>query len=121
MDDLIDLDISCTHPAAKDNREAACAGPGGAATKRDEMKRRHHAKDGTPGYTLVPGTIETYGRLGKPFQALLRDLADRAASTGACDRSQFLNWAHTEISVRLVKANAKIFMHFVGALSQGVG
>ena len=46
-------------------------------------KKRDHETHGTPGYTFVPFIVETYGRLGKDAEHLLRELADVAASTGS--------------------------------------
>ena len=56
---------------------------GTAAAARDKRKRRDHAHDGTPGYTFVPFSIESYGRLGVEADKLLKDWATWAASTGA--------------------------------------
>jgi hypothetical protein len=76
LDDLLMVDISCVHPTGgtmrgKKSKQAA------AATARDKAKRRDHAKDGAPGYTFVPFSIETYGRLGVEADKLLKDLAKR--------------------------------------------
>ncbi len=121
MDDILNVDLSVTHPASQEYRNAACRAPGAAAERRDKMKRDDHAKNGTQGYCFCPFTIETYGRLGKPAEQLLKEVAERAASTGTCERNAFLEWAHREISVRLVRGNARIFKVFCDALTRGVG
>lgn len=81
-DDLLMVDISCVHPAGATMRGKASKRIGAAATAREQAKRRDHARDGTPGYTFVPFSVETYGRLGPEADKLLRDLATEAASTG---------------------------------------
>jgi hypothetical protein len=52
----------------------------GAASARDKNTRQGHTKDGTPGYTLVPFSIDAYGRLGVEADKLLKDSATEAAS-----------------------------------------
>jgi hypothetical protein len=68
-----------------------------AATARVKAKRRDHAKDGTPGYTFVPSSIETYGRLGVEADKLLQDLANEVASTVLWEWNVFLHWIRKEI------------------------
>jgi hypothetical protein len=121
LDDLLMVDISCVHPAGETMRGKASKQAGAAATARDKAKRWDHAKDGTPGYTFVPFSIETYGQLGVEADKLLKDLASEAASTGVWERDVFLHWIRKEISLSLIRGNAKIFKRFVGCLIRGVG
>jgi hypothetical protein len=101
--------------AGKASKQAA------AATARDKAKRRDHAKAGAPGYTFVPFSIETYGRLGVEADKLLKDLAKEAASTGVWKRDVFLHWIRKDILLSLMRANAKIFKRFVDCLMRVVG
>ena len=121
LDEILNVDLSMIHPAAQEYRAAAAKGPGEAAKIRDRQKRNDHAKEGNQGYTFVPFSIETYGRLGKPAEELLKSVADVAASTGAVDRNTFLQWSYKELSVRLVKANQLVFKAFCGAVTKSVG
>lgn len=121
LDDLINVDISITHPASATLRGKASRTPGAAAEARDKAKVRDHAKNGTPGYSFVPFSIETYGRLGAPADKLLKELADVAASTGACDRDAYLCWIKREISLSLIRGNSRVFRKFIGCLSRGIG
>lgn len=63
MEDLLNVDVSVTHPAMHSVRVKASKTPGAAAEERDKAKKRYHEKNGTPGYSFVPFSIETYGRL----------------------------------------------------------
>jgi hypothetical protein len=88
-----------------------------AATARDKAKRRDHAKDGTPDYTFVPFSIESYGRLGVEANKLLKDLSNEAASTGVWERDVFLHWIRKEISLNLIRGNAQRLL-FVARLEE---
>ena len=55
----------------------------------------------------MPFSVETYGRLGPEAEKLLRDLATEAASTGVWERDVFLHWIRKEISLSLIRGNAK--------------
>lgn len=117
LDEILNVDISITHPAADSYCKAAARQTGAAAAERDQRKVQHHAADGTPGYTFIPFSIETYGKLGKPASELLKDMAWGASG----DRHSFLSWAYTEISVRLIRQNAEILKTFCGAVARGMG
>jgi hypothetical protein len=121
LDDLLNVDISIVHPASDTLRGKASKVMGAAAAARDEAKRNDHAKHGTKGYSFVPFSVESYGCLGKEADQLLKDLADGAASTGVCERVAFLHWIRKEISLSLIRGNARIFKRFVGCLARGVG
>ena len=121
LDDLINVDTTITHPANKTTRAAASKTAGAAAAAREKTKLRDHARDGTPGYSFVPFVIESYGRLGKEAEQLLGKLADGAASTGLFERQVYLQWIKKEISLTLIRGNARVFRRFVGGLTRGVG
>jgi hypothetical protein len=95
--------------------------PGAAAEEHDKAKRRYHEKNGTPGYMFVPFSAETYGRLRKDAEGLLRDMANRAASSGDCDRACFLYWMRKEISLSSIRGNARVFRTYLGQLIRGTG
>ena len=121
MEDLLNVDVSVTHPAGHSYRVGASKTPGAAAEERDKQKRRYHEQNGTPGYSFVPFSVESYGRLGRPAESLLKDMADRAASTGDCDRDCFLHWMRKEISLSLIRGNARVFRGYLGKLIRGTG
>ena len=87
----------------------------------EESKRRSHAARGSRGYRFVPFAIETYGRLGRAAVELLGEWADAAARNGAFDRDAYLMWVKRELSVSLVRGNARLFTKFVGVLTRGIG
>ena len=73
------------------------------------------------GHTFVPFAIETYGRLGVEAVKLLKDWAKTAGEADVMDRNSYLVWMKREISVLLIKGNARMFRRFVGLLTRGVG
>ena len=87
----------------------------------EENKRRSHAAGDTRGYRFVPFAIETYGRLGRAAVEVLGEWADAAAGSGAFDRDAYLTWVKRELSVTLVRGNARLFKKFVGVLTRGIG
>lgn len=115
------MDVIITHPATQTMREKASKEVGAAAKEAEEAKRRDHAKEGTKGFTFVPFAIETYGRLGREAENLLKQWADSAASTAACEREAYLHWIKQEISLSLIRGNAKLLKRFVGMLTRGIG
>ena len=121
MEDMLNVDISVIHPAGQSIREQACKNGGAAAKYRERQKRRDHEKNGTPGYQFIPFSVESYGRLGEDADRLLKDMAERAASTGSCDRNGFLHWMRKEISLSLIRGNARIFSYYLGLLIRGTG
>jgi hypothetical protein len=69
----------------------------------------------------VPFSVETYGRLGKDPENLLRDMAERAASTGNCDHECLLHWMRKDISLSLVRGNARVFRRYLDQLVRDTG
>jgi hypothetical protein len=84
------VDISCVHPAGETMW---------GKMSKTQQQRLHCLMQGqavrsckrqTPGYTFVPFSNETYGRLGVETDNLLKDFANEAASTGIWERDMFL-------------------------------
>ena len=73
------------------------------------------------GHTFVPFVVETYGRLGRAAHKSLSDWADAVCSDEFFDRASYLVWIRRELSVALIKGNARMFRRYVGWLTQGVG
>jgi hypothetical protein len=121
LDDLVDVDICITHPGCETYRAAAAKQPGATAAKAEARKRKDHEKEGAKGFSFAPFCIESYGRLGKRAEELLREWADIAASSGHWERNAYLNWIKQEISLTLIRGNARLFKRFVGILTRGVG
>jgi hypothetical protein len=120
LDDLLNVDIVVTHPASYSMRSRASREPGAAAKVAEAKKRSTHGV-GAVGHTFVPFALESYGRLGLDALKLLRDWADAASGGGLFDRDGYLVWIKREISVALIKGNARLFRQYVGFLTQGVG
>jgi hypothetical protein len=120
LDDLLNVDIVVTHPASYSMRSRASREPGAAAKVAEAKKRSTHGV-GAVGHTFVPFAIESYGRLGLDAMQLLKDWADSASGGGLFDRDGYLVWIKQEISVALIKGNARLFRGYVGFLTQGVG
>ena len=121
LEDCLNVDVVITHPASRTLRGRASRTPGAAARVAEENKRRSHAAGGTRGYRFVPFAIETYGRLGRAAVEVLGEWADAAAGSGAFDRDAYLTWVKRELSVTLVRGNARLFKKFVGVLTRGIG
>jgi hypothetical protein len=120
LDDLLNVDVVVTHPASFSRRDRASREPGSAAKVAEASKRSNHGA-GAVGHTFVPFAIESYGRLGLDAFKLLQDWAESASGGGLFDRDGYLVWIKREISVALIKGNARIFRRYVGFLTQGVG
>ena len=73
------------------------------------------------GHTFVPFAIETHGRLGVEAVKRLKDSAKTAGEADLVDGNSHLVWMKREISVLLMKGNARTFRRFVGLLTRGVG
>ena len=80
---------SVIHPAASSYVQAART-VGGAAAVRDAAKRLRYESIGPNGYTFVPISVETFGRLGKPAMELINKLAATVAAGGAVEKSAFM-------------------------------
>ena len=120
VDDLLNIDVTVVHPASSSMRSRASREPGITAREAEKKKRRDHGV-GAVGHTFVPFAIETYGRLGVEAVKLLKDWAKTAGEADMMDRNSYLVWMKREISVSLIKGNARMFRRFVGLLTRGVG
>ena len=111
INDLLNIDVVVTHPACQSYRGAAAKRPGSANRTAEARKRSAH--EGGTGHRFVPFAIETYGRLGDAAMDLLKVWADDAATRGSVQRDAFLVWLKREMSVALMKGNARMFERFV--------
>ena len=109
LEDCLNVDVVITHPASRTLCGRASRTPGAAAPVAEENKRRIHAAGGTRGYRVVPFAIEAYGRLGRAAVELLGEWDDAAAGNGAFDWDAYLTWVKRELSVSLVRGNARLF------------
>jgi hypothetical protein len=67
-------------------------------------------------FCKITFTLPTHTHLGP-----LRDMANRAASSGDCDRDCFLHWMRKEISLSWIRGNARVFRRYLGQLIRGTG
>lgn len=119
VNDLLNIDVVVTHPACDTYRAAAAKRPGAANRVAERRKQRGHG--GGTGHRFVPFAIESYGRLGDAAVDLLKVWADDAATGGAVSRDAFLVWLKRELSVALMKGNARMFERFVCAVPEQNG
>jgi hypothetical protein len=69
----------------------------------------------------VPYSIETKGTFRKHAEGQLQDVAERVARSDDCDRDCFLHRMRTEISLRLIWGNARVFRRYLTQLITGTG
>jgi hypothetical protein len=87
-DTVVVADVSVVHPAAPTYAAGAAAKNGAAVAAQDRTNRAHYMRAGDgDAYDLVPLSVESFGRLGKPAMCLLNALADVAASSGGVCKS----------------------------------
>ena len=115
------VDISVIHPAAISHRDTAAAAAGNAAAKRDREKRHRYQLADPTGYAFTPFSVESFGRLGKPAMAMLKQLADNAGSAGSVRTDDFITNALREISVALVRGNHMMFRRCQGKMASVTG
>ena len=84
------VDVCVAHPLASSAAAAEAWGTGVSAEAKDALKRDKYGRTGTGACRFVPLSHETYGRAGPPAFALLHELADFAASTGAVSKKIFM-------------------------------
>jgi hypothetical protein len=114
-------DVSVVHPLSQNTLSAAAAGAGSAAARRDQQKRTAYARVEPNGYTFVPFSVESYGRLGQPAMKLLHQLGDEAAGPGGVTRASFVAGALRELSVGLCRGNYFMYRASVGVLARTSG
>ena len=101
------VDVCVTHPLASSAVAAAAWGTGMSAKAKDALKRDKYGRTGTGACRFVPLSHETYGRAGLPAFALLRELAEFAASTGAVSKKIFMEIATRDLSTTLCRGIAR--------------
>ena len=92
------VDGSVIHPAASSYLQAPRT-VGSAVAVRDAAKTVQYESIDRNGYTFVPISVETFGRLGKPAMEFINKLAATAAAAGAVEKSAFRANALRELSV----------------------
>jgi hypothetical protein len=70
------------------------------------------------GYSFVPFSVESYGRLGQPAMTLLHALGDEAAGPGGVSRASFVAGAMRELSVGLIRGNLLLYRASVGMFAK---
>jgi hypothetical protein len=108
LEHLLNVDTSVTHPAMASTRINASKIPGAAAEECDKARKRHHHKNCTQDYPSVPLSVETYGRVRKDAEGLLKDMTEWAASTGACEFDCFLHLMRRETSLSSIRNGASV-------------
>jgi hypothetical protein len=78
---------------------------GVAAACQVQQKRTVHMHVEPNGYSFVPFSIESFGRLGKPAMTLLHALGGKAAGSGGVSQALFAAVNLQELSVGLVQGN----------------
>jgi hypothetical protein len=101
-------DVSVIHPGADTYVRAAASTAGSAAKTRDAQKYAKYNRAGSAVYRMVPLSHESYGRLGQPASKFLNELANLASSSGAEEKSRFVESALQELSVSLARANHRL-------------
>ena len=98
-----------THPLASSAVAAAAWETGVSAEAKDTLKRDKYGRTlaGTGACRFVPLSHETYGRAGPPAFALLNELAEFAASTGAVSKKIFMENAMRDLSTTLCRGIAR--------------
>jgi hypothetical protein len=79
-------DVSIIHPGAATYRAATAQTDGGAAARRGVEKTSQYWRYGPGCYHVVPLTVETYGRLGKPLMKLITDVGASRGQQGPAGR-----------------------------------
>jgi hypothetical protein len=103
-------DVPVIHPGSATYCAAASKTDGGAAAWWDADKTSQYRRYGAGCYRFVPLTVETCGRLGRPFMDLLTDVSSRASqhSNETFPREQFVSCLLRKLSVCLCRRNAAI-------------
>jgi hypothetical protein len=103
-------DVSVIHPGSVTYCTVAAKTDGGAAAWRDADKTSQYRRYGAGCYRFVPLTVETCGRLGRPFMDLLTDVSSWASqhNNGTFTLEQFVSGVLCKLSVCLCRRNAAI-------------
>jgi hypothetical protein len=114
-------EVSITPPTSFNTLSRAAATAGAAASHRDRQKQTAYARVEPNGYSFVPFSVESYGRLGQPAMALLHSLGDEAAGPGGVSRASFVAGALRELSKGLIRGNFLLYRASVGMLARSSG
>ena len=95
-----------TQPLASSAVAAAAWGTRVSAEANDALKQDKYGRTGTGACYFVPLSHETHGRAGPPSFALLHELAEFAASTGAVSKKVFMEDAMRDLSTTLCRGIA---------------
>jgi hypothetical protein len=113
-------DVSIVHPAAPSFVVAATT-TSAAARNRDAFKRAHYARRGPGGgYELVPVSVESFGLLGAPANALPCRVADWPR-TAAASLRQRSSGARRKMGVALAKGNRRVQRAHLSRVAQAGG
>ena len=97
------LDVCVAHPLASSVVAAAAWGTGVFAEATDALKRDKYGRTGTGACCRGPLSHETYCRAGPAAFALLHELADFTALTGAVSQNILMQNAMRELSTTLCR------------------
>ena len=101
------VDVCVTRPLASSAVDAAAWGTGVSAEGKGALKRDKYGRAGTGACRFVPLSHEIYGRVGPPAFALLHELAEVVASTGAVSKKIFMQNAMRDLSTMLCRSIAR--------------
>ena len=101
------VDMCVTHPLASSAFAAAAWGTEMSAEAKGALKRDKYGPKGTTACRFIPMSHETYGRAGPPAVALLHELAEFLASTGAISKKIFTENAVCDLSTTLCSGMAR--------------
>jgi hypothetical protein len=113
--------VSVIHPTSLNTLSRAAVTAGAAALHRDRQKQTAYARVEPNGYSFVPFSVESYGRLGQPAMSLLHSLGAEAAGLGGVSRASFVAGALRELSVGLIRGNFLLYGASVGMLAKSSG
>ena len=101
------VDVCVTHPLASSAVAAVAWGTGVSAEAKDALKWDKYSRTGTCACRFVPLSHETYGRACPPAFALLHELAEFSASTGAVSKKIIMENAMRDLSATLCRGIAR--------------
>jgi hypothetical protein len=110
-------DVSVIHPTSLNTLSRVAATAGAAASHRNRQKQTAYARVEPNGFSFVPFSVESYGRLGQPAMKLLHLLGDETAGPGGVLPASFVAGALRELSVGLIRGNFLLYCASVGMLA----
>jgi hypothetical protein len=114
-------DVSIIHPTSLSTLSRVAATAGAATSHRDRQKQTAYARVEPNGYSFVPFSVESYGRLGQPAMTLLHSLGDEATGPRGVSRASFVAGALRELSVGLIQGDFMLYGVSVGMLARSSG